>query len=180
MISRRALAGGFGAAGLGLALVIAFAMRPWDIRTDGPLQPVPNTIDLDWSLAPGVVGTWGVYLPVNTTGQDVTIVTVTPKLVTGIEVQGEVLCDLVATHGCVGSALGFPPKSIATLAVEGERLNPPSASDGHLMALIGVRLPLGTTVGAIKGIRITYRVDGVTYELDLDDSLSLEPGPSGS
>lgn len=146
---------------------------------EGPLAANANQIDVEWDLAPGQTGTWGTLLPANPTSSDISITSVEPTTIQGVEVVGVVLCDATATGGCVGTAMGFPPASLPTSPVDGGVLPPSTGDHPSLMALVGVRRQTDQP-GSIRGLTLKYRAGGQDYQIALPDSLFLGAGDTPS
>jgi hypothetical protein len=145
-------------------------------RTGGPLAS-SSTVELEWGLAPGEDGTWGMDLPANPTASDIRIDSVEPVAVSGLDVLG-VLVSTPAEGESLVNALGFPPDGVATTDPGGVVL-PALSGPQARQVLIGVRLQEDAELGSIQAIRVRYRVGDDGYETELPWGLRILPDSSG-
>jgi hypothetical protein len=158
----------------GIMLVAVGELSGQAYRGDGPLVQ-EQTWAIEFPLAPGQSGTWGVSLPRNTTSSAITIESVDLLNPAGLEIVGIGVND-PAVDGGIGTAYGFPPAG-ATLAEPMGAVIPPNAS-ADLQVLVGVRLVEPGKDGTIDALRVRYRHQGVRYEVLIPDRLRLFTPPA--
>jgi hypothetical protein len=138
----------------------------------GPLQP-SSTTTVAFPLAPAQTATWGSSLPPNTTGADMTLMSIDVINPRGLDVLGMAV-SRPASGGAVVNAYGFPPEGVAVEPIDGARLPSGTGSAAAVDVLVGVQLA-GAVQGTIDGLRITYETAGQTYTLELPYRLSVTP-----
>lgn len=116
----------------------------------------------------GQTSTWGVYLRRPAAGAEAIL-----ESATVAQMQGDItVVAIVASRPsiqAVGTAAGFPPDGVPTIAVQGASAGAGDAD--RLQLLVGVRLD--GKGGRIDGIRIRYTSEGRLYETVLPVWLSV-------
>jgi hypothetical protein len=79
-------------------------------RRDGPLV-APSAISVEFELAPGQAGTWGIVLPTNPTLSSITIESAEAVDARGVEVVGMLVND-PARDGGISSLDVYPPPGV--------------------------------------------------------------------
>jgi hypothetical protein len=163
-----------------VAVIAALALSSPKYRTDGPWTS-PDRVNVDFPIAANQSATWGMPLPKNPTLSAITIESIEPLDVRGIDVLGVRLGKIDATNGSgsIVNAPQWPPEGIDTLAVDGVVLPPVGAGSFDLQVLVGVRHEASEASGSIGGIRIRYELAGAHYEVLFPWSLGLSQ-PTGS
>jgi hypothetical protein len=139
---------------------------------DGPLVAV-SAITVEFQLATGQPGTWGVALPPNPTLSPITIESIEAVGTRGIRIVGMLISD-PKLDGGIGTLDAYPPPGVRADSVQGVVLPPIGSESPHRQLLVGVRLT-GTDKGSIEALRIRYRHAGTTYESTLPFRLRLQP-----
>lgn len=142
-------------------------------RRDGPLVGA-SAIRVEFELAIGSSGTWGVILPTNPTISPITIESIEAVDARDLAVVGMVIND-PQRDGGIGTLDVFPPPGADGRPVAGAVLPALGTDAPHRQLLIGVRL-VGTDGGAIEALRVRYRHNGDGFETVLPYSLRLRPG----
>jgi hypothetical protein len=142
-------------------------------RTDGPLTAT-SAITVEFTLATGRVGTWGVVLPTNPTISLIRIESIEAVHARGVAIVGMMIND-PERDGGIGTHDVFPPPGVHGRAVDGAVLPAMGADAVHRQLLIGVHLT-GRDEGSIEALRVRYRHAATSYELVLPYSLRLRPG----
>jgi hypothetical protein len=141
-------------------------------RTDGPLV-APSAVTVEFELAIGRAGTWGIILPTNPTMSDITIESIEAVDARGLQIVGMLIND-PERDGGIGSLDVYPPLGVLARAVEGAVLPAVGTDPPHRQLLIGVRRT-GTDAGSIEALRVRYRHAGESYEVILPYSLRIRP-----
>jgi hypothetical protein len=141
-------------------------------RRDGPLV-APSAISVEFELAAGRAGTWGVVLPANPTASSITIESIELVDARGLELIGMLISD-PDRDGGIGTLDVYPPPGIHARPVEGAVLPQVGSGDPHRQLLIGCRLT-GTDAGSVEALRVLYRHAGTRYEVELAYGLRVRP-----
>lgn len=150
-----------------LVVGIAAITKPGD-RQSGPLR-TNSTTNVEFGLRSDETASWGVYLPANPTDSDITFVSAELVDPIGLSILGVTMNG--PNTGGIAAVYGYPPAGMEVFPVEGSTV----PAGGDIQVVVGVQLPEGNTEGTIAGVRVTYIVDGQTYEIMLPYSLRIIP-----
>jgi hypothetical protein len=143
----------WGIAFVAIAVVVTLLLAATS-RSPGPLTTNVTT-STEFTLAEGQVGSWGSPLPANTTPDELTIESIEPIGLSGLELVG-----LAVTYpeidGSIATAYGYPPPGLTTHPPEGARVSAAGGPTPSIQILAGVRLLPGAASGRIDGWHIRY------------------------
>ncbi len=142
-----------------VAALAAAASTMLSSRTGGPLSGFGGA-GIRWPSKMGDRFTWAMPLPDNQTASDLTLESIDPEGVSGLQVLGVA----VSTAGCSISSisLGYPAPNVRTQDVRGSVI-PAHGPICALQVLVGV-VRTSPAQAEIKSLRVRYRWDGASYE----------------
>jgi hypothetical protein len=155
-----------------VAAIVAATSVMLASRTGGPLSGAGGA-GVGWPAKVGDRFTWAMPLPDNQTTSDITLESISPDGVTGLDILGVA----VSSAGCDVSSisLGYPAPNVPTQDVRGSVI-PAGSQPCALQVLVGVaRRDLGKS--QIGSLRVRYRHAGTSYEDTIPWSLEVtDPG----
>ena len=177
MSRRIVLVGGVGGF---VVLAAAISLNLQAYRTNGPWQTNSET-QVEFPANDGQTVTWGMPLPRNPTISPITILSVDPVNVSGLDVVGVGLSkiDPLTGNGSIVNEPNWPPAN-TNVEQPGALTLPVVGSGGYdLQVLFGVRRTTNAP-GTIGGIRIRYRIGSDNYECVFPWRLRLDPSPAAT
>ena len=169
-------------------IVMVAANAGWALHPGGPLQSViQNTsqVTLRYPIGDGEALTWGMALPRNPTLTEMTIWSVEPVGIHGVEVLGVLLSyPVLKPNGMcasIGLVTGFPPAATPTREVRGAVLPTTDrmTCEDQPTVFVGVRRMTHSLDGTVDAMRLLYMQQGTRYEVILPFRLEVTQPQSG-